>query len=78
MDDVGIKIHKLKHLRLHGKMLLAEGVHALVGSINFAAGSLDSRRELSRTRDCSRTLKAASRAVRTCSPLGTTDANWYR
>jgi phosphatidylserine/phosphatidylglycerophosphate/cardiolipin synthase-like enzyme len=46
MDDVGIKIHKLKHLRLHGKMLLADGVHAIVGSINFAAGSLDGRREL--------------------------------
>ena len=26
MDDVGIKIHKLKHLKLHGKMLLADGV----------------------------------------------------
>jgi phosphatidylserine/phosphatidylglycerophosphate/cardiolipin synthase-like enzyme len=46
MDDMGIKIHKLKHLRLHGKMLLADGVRALVGSINFAAGSLDTRREL--------------------------------
>ena len=46
MDDVGIKIHKLKHLRLHGKMLLADGVAAIVGSINFAAGSLDGRREL--------------------------------
>jgi cardiolipin synthase len=46
MDDVGIKIHKLKHLRPHGKMLLADGVAAIVGSINFAAGSLDGRREL--------------------------------
>ncbi len=46
MDDVGIKIHKLKHLKLHGKMLLADGVGAIVGSINFAAGSLDGRREL--------------------------------
>jgi cardiolipin synthase len=46
MDDVGIKIHKLKHLKLHGKMLLADGVAAIVGSINFAAGSLDGRREL--------------------------------
>jgi cardiolipin synthase A/B len=46
MDDVGIKIHKLKHLRLHGKMLLADGVAAIVGSINFADGSLDGRREL--------------------------------
>jgi cardiolipin synthase len=46
MDDTGIKIHKLKHLKLHGKMLLADGVAAIVGSINFAAGSLDGRREL--------------------------------
>ncbi len=46
MDDVGIKIHKLKHLKLHGKMLVADGVTAIVGSINFAAGSLDDRREL--------------------------------
>jgi phosphatidylserine/phosphatidylglycerophosphate/cardiolipin synthase-like enzyme len=46
LDDVGIKVHKLRHLKLHGKMLLADGVAALVGSINFAAGSLDGRREL--------------------------------
>jgi phosphatidylserine/phosphatidylglycerophosphate/cardiolipin synthase-like enzyme len=47
MDDVGIKIHKLKHLKLHGKMLLADGVAAIVGSINIAPGSFDGRRELS-------------------------------
>jgi cardiolipin synthase len=46
LDDVGIKIHKLKHLKLHGKMMLADGVAALVGSINFANGTLDGRREL--------------------------------
>ena len=46
MDDVGIKIHKLKHLKLHAKMLLADGVAAIVGSINLAPGSLDDRREL--------------------------------
>ena len=46
MDDVGIKIHKLRHLRLHGKALLADGVAAIVGSINFAAGTFDGRREL--------------------------------
>ena len=46
MDDVGVKIHKLKKLRLHGKMLLADGVAAIVGSINFAPGSFDGRREL--------------------------------
>lgn len=46
MDDVGIKIHRLMHLRLHGKMLLADSVAAIVGSINFAPGSFDGRREL--------------------------------
>jgi len=46
LDDVGIKIRKLKGLKLHGKMLLADGATAIVGSINFAPGSFDSRREL--------------------------------
>jgi cardiolipin synthase len=46
MDDVGIKIHKLKHLKLHAKMLFSDGVRAIVGSINLAPGSFDSRREL--------------------------------
>lgn len=46
LDDVGIKIHQLKHLRLHGKMLLADGCRAIIGSINFAPGSFDHRREL--------------------------------
>jgi phosphatidylserine/phosphatidylglycerophosphate/cardiolipin synthase-like enzyme len=46
MNDVGIKVHKLKHLKLHAKMLLADGVAAMVGSINLAPGSLDDRREL--------------------------------
>ncbi|HWZ85870.1 MAG TPA: phospholipase D-like domain-containing protein [Thermoanaerobaculia bacterium] len=46
LDDVGIKIHKLKGMKLHGKMLLADGVAAIVGSINLAPGSFDSRREL--------------------------------
>jgi phosphatidylserine/phosphatidylglycerophosphate/cardiolipin synthase-like enzyme len=46
LDDVGIKIHKLKQLKLHGKMLLADGVAAIVGSINLTRGSFDDRREL--------------------------------
>jgi phosphatidylserine/phosphatidylglycerophosphate/cardiolipin synthase-like enzyme len=46
LDDVGVKVHQMKDLRLHGKILLADGVAAIVGSINFAAGSLDGRREL--------------------------------
>ncbi len=46
MDDVGIHIHKLKLLRLHGKMLLADGCRAIIGSINLSPGSFDHRREL--------------------------------
>jgi len=46
MNDVGVKIHKLKHLKLHAKMLLADHARAIVGSINLAPGSFDSRREL--------------------------------
>ena len=46
MEDVGIKIHKLKHLKLHAKMLLADHARAIIGSINLAPGTFDSRREL--------------------------------
>ena len=46
LDDVGVKVHKLKHMKLHGKMFLADGMHGMVGSINLAPGSLDGRREL--------------------------------
>ncbi len=46
LSDVGIKVRKLKTLKLHAKMLLADGERAIVGSINLAPGSFDSRREL--------------------------------
>jgi phosphatidylserine/phosphatidylglycerophosphate/cardiolipin synthase-like enzyme len=46
LNDVGIKVHRLKHLRLHAKVLLADGVAAMVGSINLTPGSFDDRREL--------------------------------
>lgn len=46
MDDVGIKVHKLKGLKLHAKLLFADGTRAIIGSINLAPGSFDSRREL--------------------------------
>ena len=46
MNDVGAKVHKPKHLRLHGKMMLSHGDRAIIGSINLAPGSFDGRREL--------------------------------
>jgi phosphatidylserine/phosphatidylglycerophosphate/cardiolipin synthase-like enzyme len=46
MQDVGAKVHKLKGLRLHGKMMLADDERAIIGSVNLAPGSFDGRREL--------------------------------
>ncbi len=46
MEDVGAKVHKLKGLRLHGKMMLADSARAIIGSVNLAPGSFDARREL--------------------------------
>jgi phosphatidylserine/phosphatidylglycerophosphate/cardiolipin synthase-like enzyme len=46
LRDVGAKVHRLKHAKLHAKVLLADGKRAIIGSINFAPGSFDSRREL--------------------------------
>ena len=46
MQDVGIGIHKIRHLKLHAKILLADRSRAIAGSINLSSGSFDSRREL--------------------------------
>jgi cardiolipin synthase A/B len=46
LDDVGVKVRKLRGLKLHAKMLLADSERAIIGSINLAPGSFDSRREL--------------------------------
>ncbi len=46
LQDVGAKVHTLKHLKLHAKILLADSKRAIVGSINLAPGSFDARREL--------------------------------
>ena len=61
MEDVGIKIHKLKHLKLHAKMLLADHARAIVGSINLAPGSFDSRRELAIEVDDEHVVKRLSK-----------------
>jgi cardiolipin synthase len=61
MEDVGIKVHKLKHLKLHAKMLLADHARAIVGSINLAPGSFDSRRELAIEVDDEHVIKRLSK-----------------
>jgi phosphatidylserine/phosphatidylglycerophosphate/cardiolipin synthase-like enzyme len=46
LADLGVPVHKLRHLKLHGKLMLADDSRAIIGSINLAPGSFDSRREL--------------------------------
>ena len=46
LQDLGVEVRKLKKIKLHAKLLLADESAAIVGSINLAPGSFDSRREL--------------------------------
>jgi phosphatidylserine/phosphatidylglycerophosphate/cardiolipin synthase-like enzyme len=57
LQDVGAKVHTLKHLKLHAKMFLADSKRAIIGSINIAPGSFDSRRELAIETDDPATVK---------------------
>ena len=64
MRDVGAKVHRLKHLKLHGKMLLADEARAIVGSINLAPGSFDERRELAIETDAHHVVHRLKEATR--------------
>ena len=64
MHDVGAKVHKLKGLKLHGKMLLADEERAIVGSINLAPGSFDARRELAVQTDAGHVIKRLMKTTR--------------
>src|SRR5207249_1436046 len=55
--DVGAKVYKLKGLKLHAKMMLADDERAIIGSSNLAPGSFDSRRELAIEVDDKHVLK---------------------
>lgn len=46
MHRSGVKVHKQKNLRLHAKLLLADGSRAIVGSMNIDRSAFDLRREL--------------------------------
>ena len=58
LDDLGVQVRRLKHQRLHGNMLLADGARAMVGSVNFSPASLDRRRELAIETDDAAVVKA--------------------
>jgi phosphatidylserine/phosphatidylglycerophosphate/cardiolipin synthase-like enzyme len=46
MEQLGVKVRKQKDLRLHAKLLIADGRSALVGSMNIDRSAFDLRREL--------------------------------
>jgi cardiolipin synthase len=63
MHDVGAKIHTLKGLKLHAKMILADDKRAIVGSINLSPGSFDGRRELAIETDAHHVVKRLNKAA---------------
>jgi len=46
LQDLNVPIRKLKHIKLHAKLMFSDDARAIIGSINLAPGSFDSRREL--------------------------------
>jgi phosphatidylserine/phosphatidylglycerophosphate/cardiolipin synthase-like enzyme len=46
MQRSGIRVHRQKHLKLHAKLILADGRRALLGSMNIDRSAFDLRREL--------------------------------
>jgi cardiolipin synthase A/B len=65
MHDVGAKVHTLKGLKLHAKMILADDQRAIVGSINLSPGSFDGRRELAIETDAHHVVKRLNKAAQT-------------
>jgi cardiolipin synthase A/B len=65
MHDVGAKVHTLKGLKLHAKMILADDKRAIVGSINLSPGSFDGRRELAIETDASHVVKRLNETAQT-------------
>jgi cardiolipin synthase A/B len=64
MHDVGAKVHTLKGLKLHAKMILADDERAIVGSINLSPGSFDGRRELAIETDAHHVVKRLNEAAK--------------
>ena len=65
VHDVGGKVHTLKGLKLHAKMILADDRRAIVGSINLSPGSFDGRRELAVETDAHHVVRRLSEAAQT-------------
>lgn len=46
LQRAGISVHRQKHLKLHAKLILADGRRAILGSMNIDRSAFDLRREL--------------------------------
>jgi phosphatidylserine/phosphatidylglycerophosphate/cardiolipin synthase-like enzyme len=46
LQRAGIRVHRQKHLKLHAKLMLADGKRAILGSMNIDRSAFDLRREL--------------------------------
>lgn len=46
IQAAGAKVRRMKGLKLHGKVMIADGARAIVGSVNLTPGSFDARRDL--------------------------------
>jgi phosphatidylserine/phosphatidylglycerophosphate/cardiolipin synthase-like enzyme len=46
LDRFGVKVRRQKHLKLHAKLLIADGERAQLGSMNIDRSAFDVRREL--------------------------------
>jgi phosphatidylserine/phosphatidylglycerophosphate/cardiolipin synthase-like enzyme len=64
LHDVGARVHRLHGLKLHAKLMVADGTRCIVGSINLAPGSFDSRRELAIEVDDRKVMKPLHRIVK--------------
>jgi cardiolipin synthase A/B len=82
VHDVGAKVHALKGLKLHAKMIVADEKRAIVGSINLSPGSFDGRRELAIETDSHHVVKRLNEAAQTdwanSQKLDLTDAGLLR
>src|SRR6202789_1748983 len=82
VHDVGAKVHALKGLKLHAKMILADEKRAIVGSINLSPGSFDGRRELAIDTDSHHVVRRLNEAAQTdwanSQKLDLTDAGLLR
>ena len=64
MDDVGIKIHKIKQPKLHVKVLFCHNNREVIESVTRTAGRFDKRRELAIEQNDGEAIDRLHRVVR--------------